>query len=969
MRARLNRRVGDLRGTGRRSWGALCILAAMLQSGLSSAEARSFHIDYSKRPVAEDLLAFELSILSPEAEVDLAAKQAAGGNALGYLSVVEIGARGDAMRAAVAAGVPMLGENAKWGSKLADVADPRWAKVVLEELAPAIVAKGFDGFFLDTADSVALLDRAQPERAGEFEPALIELIKSLHTKYPQKEIIINRGFGMLDRLGGAIDGVLIESVYRSFGGEDNEFLATAGRNTAVLEAKVRELVAAGTPVYAVDYVASGDLALAKETAERLEELGASALVTTPALDGVSLAPIRRELRRILVLYGWDESEKRPMWAIDTMTAERLQMPLEWMGYECEYLHVAKADPRASLAGHYAGVIFDSELEIPYGRELWYAEWAVRQKREGTKVLFAANFPFSTDDGMGVIAEGFDLRGSCETINSADSVEIVAIDEEVMNFEAKVRPHRTEFMDMRSPSGSQVMLTLRCKVEGRSIADYEPVFVAPWGGVLLDPYVTFMASPEHTMSLFDPFAFLGKIWPTGTFPVPDPTTRQGLRAFVSHIDGDGFASLSETKRDKLCAAVVRDRILKRFPLPVTVSVVEANTRACEKLLDPNNRERYEEVARSIFELPNVRAASHTYSHPYIWIPGDPDYQSLYDTDRLVMHDWEIYEAIDYRREIDGSIEYMERVLLPADKKVEILLWSGNCRPPAEAIRMVRERGIENMNGGDTIISARNNCLAAIAPRTMQWDDELQVFAPNQNEYVYTQDWRGPFYGGFAAVIDTFVRTESPRRLKPVNIYYHFYSAANLGSLRALERVHQWAMGQPLHGMTAANFAAMTRDSRATRLYQHGESEWTAVNEGHLRSFRVAAGLGVPDIARSEGVLGYNEEGDSLYVHTDGRQRVRIKFSQEAVSGSQLYLVNSSAETRFRALGASAARFEVGGVSSVSVVMGGAEPGSRWEVAFVGKTGTTVEADDRGRIEIEAPNGAKVTVSKGSLVSKD
>ena len=127
--------------------------------GLASAslQARTFHIDYSLKPEPADLLAFDLSILSAESKADLKPKQAAGGKALGYLSIVEAKPGTPAATAAEKAGVPTMGENTDWGSVLLDVTDPRWEKVVLEELAPALVEKGFDGFFIDTADSVALL--------------------------------------------------------------------------------------------------------------------------------------------------------------------------------------------------------------------------------------------------------------------------------------------------------------------------------------------------------------------------------------------------------------------------------------------------------------------------------------------------------------------------------------------------------------------------------------------------------------------------------------------------------------------------------------------------------------------------------------------------------------------------------------------------------------------------------------------
>lgn len=948
-----------------RSTAALIVLAATLVLA-SSASSRSFHIDYSPAPDPGDLLAFDLSILSAETNVDLRPKQAAGGKALGYLSLVEVNPGTPAGLAAARAGVPSLGENTAWGTKLMDVTSLLWSQLVLESLAPALVAKGFDGFFLDTADSIAHLAAVDQKRTDQFAEALLGLIKGLRAKYPDKEIVINRGFALLGELEGVVDGVLIESVYRSFDAGSGEFRATSPIDSAALESKIAQLRAGGVEVYAVDYVAPTDTELADKTAERLAQLGAEPLVTTPALDGITLAPTRRELRKILVLYGWDETDRRPIWPIDTMTAGRLQMPLEWMGYECEYLHIIKQPLPGSIAGRYAGVIFDAALKFPYEKEQYFAQWAVRQKREGGKVLFAANLPFATEDALRKISSGFGLGGTCQVVDNVDGVEIIAIDEALMNFEAKVIPRCQSFLDLRAPAGASAKLTLHSTVGGRPAAVFEPVFTAPWGGVLLDPYVSFRASPNHALLLVDPFAFLGEIWPASKFPAPDPSTRQGLRVLASHIDGDGFANHSQSKRDTTCAEIIRERILKSFPIPITVSVIEANTRACEKILNPDKRESYEDLARSIFALPNVQAASHSYSHPYVWIRGDPDDEGLHESPRLALQDSENYHNLDYQREIVGSIDYIEKNLLPEGKKVELMLWSGNCRPPAEALRVVREHGIENMNGGDTAISRRNPSLTAVSPRAMPWSspagDELQIFSPNQNEFVYTQHWRGPYYGGYRSVIETFKMTESPRRLKPVNIYYHFYSAATLGSLRALEEVYRWAMAQPLHAITAAELAAMNRDSRATQLYRNGGSnDWTVVNEGRLRTLRIPPSLGLPSMAESEGVIGYREDSDQVYVHLDGRPKARLVLDTAPPSSPHLRLVSSSSNIDFESLTPLAAKFYTADLRAVSVVLGGTAPGSSWEITVAGCVTSTI-SDKVGRIVLDVPKGSTVDVCK-------
>ena len=91
------------------------------------------------------------------------------------------------------------------------------------------------------------------------------------------------------------------------------------------------------------------------------------------------------------------------------------------------------------------------------------------------------------------------------------------------------------------------------------------------------------------------------------------------------------------------------------------------------------------------------------------------------------------------------------------------------------------------------------LTLVGPLGIPKGKYFQVYAPNQNENVYTNDWLGPFYG-FERVIETFELTDAPYRLKPIDIYFHTYSASKPASLRALQKVFNWAMAQettPVH----------------------------------------------------------------------------------------------------------------------------------------------------------------------------
>ena len=178
-------------------------------------------------------------------------------------------------------------------------------------------------------------------------------------------------------------------------------------------------------------------------------------------------------------------------------------------------------------------------------------------------------------------------------------------------------------------------------------------------------------------------------------------------------------------------------------------------------------------------------------------------------------------------------------MPRDKKLEVFLWSGNCRPSGEALRMVNALGLEALNGGNTMINRRAEGSAGISSTDTFMDGELQVYSPVQNEFVYSNGFTGPLFGGYRLVIDTFQRTGSPRLLKPVNAYYHFYSVQSGESQAALKDVYDWCLAQPLHSVTARNFVRIAKDYRATGIARAGPKRWIARNAGRCHTFRVPA----------------------------------------------------------------------------------------------------------------------------------
>lgn len=99
------------------------------------------------------------------------------------------------------------GINANWGSSFLDLSDEETRSIIIDKALPEIMLKGVDGLFLDTIDSVSpYTDR------NDLEPYMIELIKTLRSKYPETTIIQNAGLFLLEDTKESINGVLIEDI-------------------------------------------------------------------------------------------------------------------------------------------------------------------------------------------------------------------------------------------------------------------------------------------------------------------------------------------------------------------------------------------------------------------------------------------------------------------------------------------------------------------------------------------------------------------------------------------------------------------------------------------------------------------------------------------------------------------------------------------------------------------------------------
>lgn len=195
----------------------LAAAAALLSTPFARAdEVRRFVVFYGADAPADAFDPYDLAVLNAERHPPLQPLKDRGKHVFGYLSAGEVGSFEPHFEAVKAEGI-LLEENANWkGSFMVDVRDPRWTARVVEELAPRVLRKGFDGLFLDTLDNPPHLERTDPERFKGMSAAAVRLVKALRLHYPKVPLFVNRGYDLLPEIAGSIDLVLGESVYATY---------------------------------------------------------------------------------------------------------------------------------------------------------------------------------------------------------------------------------------------------------------------------------------------------------------------------------------------------------------------------------------------------------------------------------------------------------------------------------------------------------------------------------------------------------------------------------------------------------------------------------------------------------------------------------------------------------------------------------------------------------------------------------
>lgn len=904
-------------------------LALFLSSNINALENPSIAFYYATNPPLDLLSAYERVVVESENILpeQLRYLQKRGVIVYAYLSIGEVAT--DRSWYDQIKKEWKLGVNSSWNSAVMDMASTEWHDFLLNKKMQKLWQQGYRGFFLDTMDSYQLVAKTESEQRKQ-QDGMVKLLQSMKQQHKDVRLLFNRGFEILDQAANLSDGLVAESLFAGWNPDKNEYTAIKVKDREWLLGKLKQARDDySLPVMVIDYLPPEQRKQAERVAEKISQAGFVPWVSTPELDYMGVGSRKLIPRKVLFLY-----DSREQALAYTQIHRFLAMPLEYLGYIPDYWDIAEGLPNDVLKGRYAGIVTWLSRNNPT-RDKMLADWVYKQVQHKLPIAFMGQYTLASHQKL---TQYLKLDFNKQRLIPPLKLNIQSTQ---MGFEVKPVIRHIGLPLINSKTNDAWL-----KISGSQNKEVTPVFISSWGGMALNPYVL-QAVPalgdddEFSRWIINPFEFLKAALQLKDIPVPDATTENGNRILTLHIDGDGFYNKSQLTGNRYSAEMILEEFLKPHALPHTVSIIEAEIGKAG--LNPELSSVLEPIARNIFKLPNVEIASHSYSHPFNWnqaalsIEKKSDNKDAIKTKEstssplIAGHTYtEVNKTIfkaedghyhlpipDYsysaEREILGSVNYIDQTLAPSGKKTRVFLWTGDCLPNEEALAWTRKTQVTNMNGGGTIIRKGINSMTNISSSGIARGSYFQVYAPIQNENVYTNDWTGPFFG-YQRVIETFQLTDQPKRLKPISIYYHFYSGERQASLRALHRVYDWALEQETLPLWLSEYTPRIEAFRSA-VYEKIENGWRIHQAKDLHTLRITGQTKRPDISNSEGIAGYRDISQGQYIALNGNNVVTLRLTEQ--SNNMPYLVKSNARIKYWHNGEQSTDFRLAGHHPVSL----------------------------------------------------
>ncbi len=647
-------------------------------------------------------------------------------------------------------------------------------------------------------------------------------------------------------------------------------------------------------------------------------------------------------RKILAFYDSKANQD----VATTNIHRHAEMPLNYLGLEVVYRSTIQSLPPESEMQGVRGVLswFERVDAVPHPEE--YCRWLVHQMEKGRRVVILGD-PGVFKDSRRMMSPpclevfrtlGLEYQG--QSSDNAYFFEIVSKDSTMVEFERKLIFTEKLFYSKFQKKKADVRSYLTLKRSDLPQSDSVLAMASPRGGFVYKSYVKYDDRDLNKMHWrLQPFLFFEEAFGVAGLPRPDVTTLNGRRIFYSQIDGDGVVNISHIDQKRYSGEVIYDEILRKYAhVPITVGLITGYFHLPEFYSD-----RVRKLYQNIFELPNIEAGSHGYAHPFVWRTGVlalkiPGYQ---------------YKA---EQEIDGSMKLLRDLLevMKIKKPVSLFQWTGDCLPGEMEVARPWQLHVKNINGGGGRFDHDHDSYAFLLPLSIQRGPWRQIYASNFNENNYTNLWHGPYFG-YSEVIETFKNTESPYRVKPIDVYYHFYSGERMASLKALQDVYDFALSQEIFSMQTSDYAQLVADFFPLKIRRLKEG-FQILNAGTVRTIRFDREMRAVDLERSRGVLGFRHHEGHLYVALDESPEHVLFLSHEKPQRPYVEEANFLLQN-FRGNRARVTFLKKGWLPD-EIILAGMVPQRTYRVDS-GAQSFVAKSDSEGRLKVVFPSQTEVS----------
>lgn len=566
-------------------------------------------------------------------------------------------------------------------------------------------------------------------------------------------------------------------------------------------------------------------------------------------------------RKVLALYKSSEGETEEQNNI----YYKAQLPLNNLGLVVKYADAEKSLPSEEAMRDYRGILtWFREPGMKNAKR--YRRWIQQMQKSGKYVVILGNFgahhelgrPSTEKEDKEVLRffRSMGLRFSLAGWEITNPQTILK-NKDFYDYEMVFKGTDSEYIGRIQSVSDQnnVLLSLQDKDNKSDFA----VLVPQGGYIQIQAIDGQIQGSPNTKWYINPTKFFDQAFRCADLPVADINTIGGFRTAFIHIDGDGFSTISKINRWHICADIIKRRVLTKFAHPFSFSVIASE-------IDPTfiGNKGTVRVAKEIFQLPNVEAASHGFAHPHNWKTGKISLRlGFYVFDPLL--------------ETVGSIKYIKENLVPPDKAVNLFFWTGMCNPNQEEIERLENQGVLQINGGAGKLDKNGSSISTFYPPYGQVGNKIRVNSRICNEYEFTNGWLGP-HDGYKEVIKSFEFTDGHRPSTPANIYFHPYIAEFEDGWRSLRQVFKFAEQQDWTFVYTSDYIKSVKDFVNTKISKVSNNEYLIQNDGSLRTIRFRDEKRSIDTYLSENIVGFTKIKGDLLVHLNSKNEHKIVLGE-------------------------------------------------------------------------------------------